>query len=136
MANCVYLSSISIGKGTVSIRDENGTEISCTEPHHFPHLIWSNLYFRTNSNSVQNTEHKIRNQNENNLDIFGLFSTFLLLVRNIPNSKFGLNRIWPTRSPALEKLYLFRTISDEDNFYIKIMALDKVYNFLVFSFFI
>jgi hypothetical protein len=31
---------------------------------------------------------------ENGLDIFRLFSTFLFLIRNIPNSKFGLNRIW------------------------------------------
>jgi len=49
-------------------------------------------------------------------------------------SKFGSNQIWPTRSPCLEKLYLFQTISNEDDFYIKIIALDEIYNFIVFSF--
>jgi hypothetical protein len=118
-------------------RDENGTEIFRTEPHRFLHLIRSNSYFRTNSNSIRNLEHQIRNRNENGLDIFFRpFSTFLLLIRNIPNSKFGLNQNWPTRSPTLEKLYLFHTISDEDDFYMKIVALDEIYNFLVFSFFI
>jgi ABC-type transport system involved in multi-copper enzyme maturation permease subunit len=33
-------------------RDKNGMEISCTEPHRFLHLIRSNSYFQTNSNSV------------------------------------------------------------------------------------
>ena len=52
------------------VQDENGTEISRTEPHLFLYLIRSNSYFRTNSNSVQNSEHQIRNRNENGLDIF------------------------------------------------------------------
>ena len=90
----------------------------------------------TNSNSVQNLEHQIQNRNKNSLDIFRPFSTFLFLIRNIPNSKFGLNQIWPTTSPTLEKLYIFHTISDEDDFYIKIVALNEIYNFLVLSFFI
>ena len=60
-------------------RDENGTEISRTEQHRFLYLIRSNSYFRTNSNSVRNSEHQIRNRNENGLDIFSTvfyFSTF------------------------------------------------------------
>ena len=36
----------------------------------------------------------------------------------------------------LEKLYLFHTISDEDDFYMKIIALDEIYNFLVLGFII
>jgi hypothetical protein len=40
------------------------------------------------------------------------------------------------RGATLEKLYLFHTISDEDDLYMKIIALDEIYNFLVFSFFI
>ena len=117
-------------------KDENGMEISRTEPHRFLHLIRSNSYFRINSNLVRNSEHQIRNRNKNGLAIFRPFSTFLLLIRNIPNLKFGLNQICPTRSPTLEKLYLFHTILDKDDFYIKIVALDEIYNFLVFSFFI
>jgi hypothetical protein len=34
---------------------------------------------------------------------------------------------------TLEKSYLFHKISDEDNFYMKIVALEKIYNSLVFS---
>jgi hypothetical protein len=86
-------------------RDENGTVITRTEPHRFLYLIRSNLYFCTNSNSVQNSKHEIQNRNENGLVTFRPFSTFLLLIRNIPNSKFGLPNskfgIWCTRSPAL-----------------------------------
>ena len=117
-------------------RDENGTEISGTEPHHFLYLIRSNSYFWTNLNSVRNLEHQIRNRNKNGLAVFRPFSTFLLVIRNILNSKFDLNRIWPPKCPALEKLYIFQTFSDEDDFYMKIVALDEIYNFLVFSFFI
>jgi hypothetical protein len=40
-----------------------------------------------------------------------------------------------TISRIFQKLYLFRMISDEDNFYIKIIALDEIYDFLVLSFF-
>jgi len=69
------------------------------------------------------------------LTFFRPFSTFLLLIWNIPNSKFGLNQIWSAKSSALEKLYLFHTNSDEDNFFMKIIALDEIYNFLVSSFF-
>ena len=64
---------------SVAPKDENGTEISRTEPHLFLYLIRSNSYFRTNSNSVQNSEHQIQNRNENGLDIFSTifyFSTF------------------------------------------------------------
>ena len=116
--------------------DENGTEISHTEPHHFLQLNRSISYFRTNSNSVRNSEHQIRNRDENSLDNFFLtvfyFSTF-----NSQYPKFEI-RFKPNlapKSPALEKLYHFRTISDKDNFYMKIVALDEIYNFLVFSFF-
>jgi hypothetical protein len=35
----------------------------------------------------------------------------------------------------LEKIYFFHTILDEDDHYIKIVALDEIYNFLVLSFF-
>jgi hypothetical protein len=75
--------------------DENSTEISRTEPRRFLYLTWSNSYFQTNSSSIWNTEHQIRNWNTNKLDVFWLFST---------------------RSPALENLYLFHTISDENDF--------------------
>jgi len=34
----------------------------------------------------------------------------------------------------LEKLYIFYMISDEDDFYMKIVALDEIYNFLVLRF--
>jgi hypothetical protein len=37
---------------------------------------------------------------------------------------------------SLEKLYLFHTNSDGDDFYMKIIALNEIYNFLVLSFFI
>jgi hypothetical protein len=35
---------------------------------------------------------------------------------------------------TLEKSYIFHTTLDEDNFYMKIIALDEIYNFLVLSF--
>jgi hypothetical protein len=38
-------------------------------------------------------------------------------------------------SKIFQKLYLFPTISDEDDFYIKIVALDEIYDFLVLVFF-
>ena len=63
----------------MTIKDENGTKISRNEPHRFLHLIRSNSYFRTNSNLVRNSEHQIRNRNENGLDICPTvfyFSTF------------------------------------------------------------
>jgi hypothetical protein len=41
-----------------------------------------------------------------------------------------------TISRIFQKLYLFHTISDEDDFYIKIVALDEIYDFLVLSFLI
>ena len=41
-----------------------------------------------------------------------------------------------TRPDALEKLYFFHTISNEDDLYMKIIALNKIYNFLVLRFFI
>ena len=66
-------------KWGIRTRDENGTEISRTESHRFLRLIRLNSYFRRNSNSVQNSKHQIRNQNENGLDIFPTifcFSTF------------------------------------------------------------
>jgi hypothetical protein len=61
---------------------------------------------------------------------------FLLFIQNILNSKFGLNQFWPTRSQTFEKLYFFHMISNEDDFYKKIVVLDEIYNCLVFSFFI
>ena len=67
-------------------KDENGTEISRTEPHRFLHLIRSNSYFRTNSNSVRNSKSERKWFRH-------FFDRFLLLIRNIPNSKFGLNQI-------------------------------------------
>jgi hypothetical protein len=36
----------------------------------------------------------------------------------------------------IEKLYFFQMISDEDNFYIKIIVFDEIYHFVVLSFFI
>ena len=46
----------------------------------------------------------------------------------------------PTRmaqqGATLEKLNIFHTISDEDDLYIKIAALNEIYNFLVLRFFI
>jgi hypothetical protein len=39
-------------------------------------------------------------------------------------------------SKIFQKLPLFHTISDEDDFYIKIVALDEIYDFLVLSFFL
>jgi hypothetical protein len=41
-----------------------------------------------------------------------------------------------TISRIFQKLYLFHTISDEDDFYIKIIAVDEIYDFLVLSFLI
>jgi hypothetical protein len=41
-----------------------------------------------------------------------------------------------TISRIFQKLYLFRTISDKDDFYIKTVALDEIYDFLVLSFLI
>ena len=57
-----------------SIRDENRTKIS--PPHRFLYLIRSNSYFWINLNSVRNSEHQIRNRNENGLDIFSTFFYF------------------------------------------------------------
>jgi hypothetical protein len=37
-------------------------------------------------------------------------------------------------SKIFQKLYLFYMISDEDDFYMKNVALDEIYNFLVLSF--
>jgi hypothetical protein len=37
---------------------------------------------------------------------------------------------------TIEKLYIFYTNSNEDDFYIKIIAPDEIYNFIVWSFFI
>jgi hypothetical protein len=39
-------------------------------------------------------------------------------------------------SKIFQKLYLFHMISDEDDFYMKNVALDDIYNFLVLSFLI
>jgi hypothetical protein len=39
-------------------------------------------------------------------------------------------------SKIFQKLYLFHMISDEDDFYMKNVALDEIYNFLVLSFLI
>jgi hypothetical protein len=39
-------------------------------------------------------------------------------------------------SRIFQKLYIFRTISYEDDFYIKIIALDEIYDFVVLSFLI
>ena len=66
--------------GAMTNRDENGTEISHTESHRFPYLIRSNSYFRTNSNSVRNSEHQIRNRNENGFDI--LLTVFYISTFN------------------------------------------------------
>ena len=118
-------------------RDENGRNISRTIPHRFLHFTRSNSYFWTNSNLVRNTKYQIRKWNGNDLSVFSpTVFYFSLFIRNIPFLKFSLCRFWPTRSSALEKLYLFHTISDEDDFYIKIVALHEIYIFLVFSFFI
>jgi hypothetical protein len=50
---------------------------------------------------------------------------------------------WPGRSPTqlqhdttLEKLYLLRTILDEDDIYMKIVAFDEIYDFCSFEFFL
>jgi hypothetical protein len=75
-------------------KDENGTEISRTEPHHFLYFIRSNSYFCVRLYRFHFRFHISNIKVENGLDIFRPFSTFLLLIRNIPNSKFGLNRIW------------------------------------------
>jgi hypothetical protein len=37
---------------------------------------------------------------------------------------------------ALEKSYLSYIVSNKDNFYIKVVALDEIYNFLVLRFLI
>jgi hypothetical protein len=37
---------------------------------------------------------------------------------------------------ALEKQYRFYKVSNEDTFYIKVIALNEIYNFLVLSFYI
>jgi hypothetical protein len=39
-------------------------------------------------------------------------------------------------SKIFQKLYLFHMISDEDDFYMKNVVLDEIYNFLVLSFLI
>jgi hypothetical protein len=78
--------------------DHNGTEISWTEPHYFLYFIWLNSYFCVR---LYRFRFRFRIPNvkvENGLDIFRLFLafffTFLLLIQNILNSKFGLNQIW------------------------------------------
>jgi len=103
------------------------SQLGLTEPLRFLYLIRFNLYFWTNSNSVRISEHQIQNRNENGLDIFRLFSTF--------NSEYPEFKILFKPNLALENLYLFY-ISDEDDFYMKILALSEIYNLLVFSFFI
>ena len=79
-------------------KDENGTEISRTEPHRFLYLIRSNPYFlvrlyrfRFRISDVSYFKCKSRKRFRHFSTVF-YFSTFNL----IPNSKFGLNRIWPT----------------------------------------
>jgi hypothetical protein len=59
-----------------------------------------------------------------------MFETLFLLMKNgyTPGRE-------KRRSLTLEKLYFFHTISDKDDFYTKIIVLDEIYNFLVFSFF-
>ena len=50
-----------------------------TDENGFLYLVQSNSYFRINLNSVRNSEHQIRNWNENGFDIFltvFYFSTF------------------------------------------------------------
>jgi hypothetical protein len=49
---------------------------------------------------------------------------------------FYFGGIVATISKIFQKLYLFHMISDEDDFYMKNVALDEIYNFLVFSFLI
>jgi hypothetical protein len=58
-----------------------------------------------------------------------MFETLFLLMKN------GYTPGREKRSLTLEKLYFFHTISDKDDFYMKIIAFDEIYNFLVFSFF-
>jgi hypothetical protein len=72
-------------------KDENGTEISWTEPYRFLYLIWSNAYFLVWLYRFRFFQmFLISNVKvENGLDIFRPFSNFLLLIWNIPNSKFG-----------------------------------------------
>ena len=56
--------------------EEDGSR---TTRDRFLRLIRSNSYFQRNSNLVQNSEHQIRNRNENGFDIFPTvfyFSTF------------------------------------------------------------
>jgi hypothetical protein len=74
-------------------KDEKGTEISWTEPHRFLYLIWSNAYFlvrlyrfRFRISDVSYFKCKSRKRFRH---FFWPFSTFLLLIWNIPNSKFG-----------------------------------------------
>ena len=115
-------------------QDENGTEISRTASF----SIFNPIEYVFSDKFEFGSKFGIPNSKSERKRFRYFFDHFLLLIWNIPNSvsKFGLNQIWPSRSSALEKLYLFHTILDEDDFYMKIVALDEIYNFLAFSFFI
>jgi hypothetical protein len=75
-------------------KNENGTEILRTEPHRFLYFIRSNLHFCVRLYRFRFRFRISKVKVKNGLDIFRLFSTFLLLIQNIPNLKFDLNRIW------------------------------------------
>jgi hypothetical protein len=47
-----------------------------------------------------------------------------------------VNRALLDDMTQLRKLVVFHIISDEDDIYIKVIALDDIYNFIVLSFFI
>ena len=85
-------------------------------------IFWDKFKFSSN---FRTSNSKLKQKN--GLDIFRLFSTF--------NSEYPEFKILFKPNLALENLYLFY-ISDEDDFYMKILALSEIYNLLVFSFFI
>ena len=103
-------------------RDKNSTEIFRTEPHRFLHLIQSNSYFRTNSNSVRNSEQQIRNRNENGLDIFPTvfyFSTFnseypefkIRFKPNLAHHKSNLKKIVSSSYDLVWRWFLYENCS-------------------------
>jgi hypothetical protein len=54
-----------------------------------------------------------------------------------PNADVARSYMWgtvATISKIFQKLYLFHMISDEDDFYMKNVSLDEIYNFLVLNF--
>jgi hypothetical protein len=94
----------------------------------FLHLIIFSDKFEFGSKFGQ-----IRNLNENGLDIFRPFSTFNSVY---PEFEIRFKPNLAHKKSNFRKIVSFHMISDEDVFYMKIIALDEIYNFLVFSFFI